>query len=100
MSSEHINETFRSRLRRLRDEKKLTVKHVAEFLNIPTTTYREWENGRKIVGEPYIELSKLFNISVHELISGEKNTDQAAYKSIELIQSELSKLKQHLLSKE
>lgn len=93
-------EPFASRLRRLRLEKKLSIKNVAQALGIPPTTYREWENGRKIVGEPYIDLSKLFGISVHELISGEKVTESDAFESLDIIQTELNKLKHNLLSNE
>jgi transcriptional regulator with XRE-family HTH domain len=45
-------ESLGKRLKRLRTEKNLSVKDVAEALEVPVTTYREWENERKIVGEP------------------------------------------------
>lgn len=93
-------ETLGVRLRRLRNGKNLSVKDVAENLGIPTTTYREWENGRKIVGEPYIGLSKLFDVSVYELITGEKVTASEFVTSIDLIEEELRKIKKYLLSAE
>ena len=93
-------ENLSDRLRRLRNENDLTVKEVAEVLGIPVTTYREWENGRKIVGEPYIGLSKVFGISVYELITGEKNSKVDLIASLNLIDLELAKIRQHLLSTE
>ncbi len=93
-------ENLSDRLRRFRNKNNLSVKNVALALNIPTTTYREWENGRKIVGEPYIALAQLFKISVHELITGEIFTDNNVIASLDLVQNEISKIRQHLLSKE
>ena len=93
-------ETLGARLRRLRNEKNLSVKDVADSLGIPTTTYREWENGRKIVGEPYVGLSKLLEVSVYELITGEKIAASEFLTSIDLIEEELRKVKKYLLSAE
>lgn len=87
-----------NRLKTLREKKGLTVKEVSDKIGVPITTYREWENGRKIVGEPYAQLSKVFEISVFELITGEKASSTELFKSVEIIEIELQKIKQNLLS--
>ena len=91
-------ESLGERLKKLREKKGLTVKDVSDKIGVPITTYREWEHGRKIVGEPYIQLSKVFEISVYELITGEKASSTELFKSVEVIEIELKKIKQNLLS--
>lgn len=46
---------FGTRLKRLRSQAGLTAEQVAKKLKFATSTYREWEYGRAIQGEPYIE---------------------------------------------
>jgi transcriptional regulator with XRE-family HTH domain len=66
-------EKFSIRLRRLRMQNDLSVKQVANELSIAPSTYREWENGRSIRGEPYVQLAQVFNIEVSELMTGVKS---------------------------
>ena len=87
-----MGESLSSRLKRLRKEKNLSVKDVAEKIKVPLTTYREWEHDRKIVGEPYIDLARVFEVSVYELITGEKSSGKEVSKSLEIIEAELNKL--------
>ncbi len=58
------------RLKTYRHQRKLTAKQVSEMTGIPVSTYKEWENGRKISGEPYEVLAKVFEVSLQELITG------------------------------
>lgn len=94
-------ENFGNRLKRLREKNGLTVKKLAESIKTPVTTYREWENGRKIVGEePYILLSRALNVSIYELLTGEKSSLDPAVESLERVLAEIQKIKYDLLSKE
>ncbi len=67
------NETLGERLKRLRLENNFTQKHVADALNIDRSTYTYYENGKT---EPNytstIKLARIFNVSVQEIITGEK----------------------------
>jgi transcriptional regulator with XRE-family HTH domain len=63
-------ETLGVRLKRLREQRKLSVADTATALSISPSTYREWEYGRAILGEPYKELAKVFNVSLTELLTG------------------------------
>jgi transcriptional regulator with XRE-family HTH domain len=74
------------------------VKEVASALGVPVTTYREWEYGRKIVGEPYAALAQIFEISVYELITGEKISNEEIAINIKVIETALYKIKQQLFS--
>ena len=95
-----VSESLGQRLKRLREKNNLSVKEVAQALGIPVTTYREWENGRKIVGEPYPALAELFEVSVYELITGEKGKESNALLCVEAIRAELEKIRSHLLSRD
>ncbi len=59
-----------NRLKKFREEKGLTFKKVAEALDMPVSTYRDWEYGKSIRGEPYEKLARLFEVSLEELIVG------------------------------
>ena len=94
-----MQESLGKRLKRLRTLKDLSIKEVALRVGVPQTTYREWENDRKIVGEPYVELAKVFETSVYELITGEARTDQALIASLSNIELEVKKMKEHVFLK-
>lgn len=64
-----LKDTIKNR----RIEMGLTAKFVAQQLNISTSTYFEWEQGRKISGEAYyLPLCKILNLSLSELLTGSK----------------------------
>lgn len=58
------------RIETLRVNKGLTQKEVAEKLGIAASTYRDWEYGKQIKGEPYLALSQVLQVSLTELITG------------------------------
>lgn len=59
------------RLKELRMKNKLSVSEVAEFVGVSSSTYREWEYGRSISGEPYMKIAEIFNVSLKFLLTGE-----------------------------
>jgi transcriptional regulator with XRE-family HTH domain len=61
------------RLRRFRTQggQKMTLNEVAKRVGVPVTTYRDWEYGREIKGEPYLRLSEAFGVSLTELLGGD-----------------------------
>lgn len=93
-----MKEPLSDRLCRLRTAKRLSVKEAAERIGVPVTTYREWEHGRKIVGEPYVQIARVFEVSVYELITGEKTSSSDISKIVDVIEQEIKKLKVTLLS--
>lgn len=60
------------RLKQLREKKELSVSDVARRLGVSPSTYRDWEYGREIKGEPYIKICQLFNVSITYLLTGEE----------------------------
>jgi hypothetical protein len=70
------------------------MKEVAKSISVPETTYREWEYGRNIKGiEPYIRLSKIFEVSIHELLTGMRSDKSLVIQEINSIQKNLDRLK-------
>lgn len=69
---------FGQRLKELREKANLSVNEVATKVEIPISTYRDWENGVKILGNElvYVKLANLFEVSLYELLSGEKVSTQ------------------------
>lgn len=63
--------TIAIRLRKLRNKSHFSQKDVAEKLGLSPSTYRDWEYGRKIVGEPYVKLAEIFSVSLTELMTGQ-----------------------------
>lgn len=89
---------FGKRLRTLRERKGLTAAQVAENLQIPLSTYREWENGRAIRCLPYPLLAEIFQISLHELMTGKKVEKDEVIKALSSLKKDLDLLQQKLLS--
>ncbi len=65
-------ESFGERLKKLRLKTGLSQKQVAERAGISASTYRDWEYGKKIKGEPYIDLALALNVSLTELFTDKK----------------------------
>lgn len=66
-------------IEKLRKESNLTLQKLADALHVSKAAISQWEGGSGIKTEMLYELSKFFNISVHELINGkldnESNTE-------------------------
>lgn len=64
---------FHEKLQQLRKQKNLTQEELAELLFVSRTAISKWESGR---GLPNIDslkaISKVFSISIDELLSGEE----------------------------
>ena len=74
---------FAKRLTAFRLEKDLSINQVARKLGVSPSTYRTWEYGAKIKGEPYIQLAEIFEVSLKELLSGEKSQIEAHIEQVE-----------------
>jgi len=70
--SNEVTESINNRIKRLREAKGFTAIEMAKAIGVPASTYREWEYGRAIRGEPYIKIAEILNISLYELLTGKK----------------------------
>lgn len=60
---------FKDRLKRCREEKKLSQTQVAEMLNITRQAYNHYETGNRMpTQETLVSLADLFNVSVDYLL--------------------------------
>lgn len=91
-------EAFGKRLRRLRTAQKITMKELAQKIGVPVSTYREWEYGRSIVGEPYPRLADALRVSLSELLLGDAHNKNELFVEIYAIEDHLLKLKRKVES--
>lgn len=62
---------FGQRVKKRREELRLTPKQISSLINVPLSSYTEWENGRQIRGEEvYPKLARVLKLSLNELITG------------------------------
>ncbi len=89
---------FYKRLKFYREKKGIKVKEMAALLNISISTYRDWEYGRSITGEPYMAMARVLEVSLEELLNGHKSTPDTLQKRLKDIQSQLKELSHELNS--
>lgn len=65
---------FGLRIKKLQKYSGKSVKEVAADVGVSVSTYREWENGRKIQGEPYEKIAKSLGVSIQTLLSSRQKT--------------------------
>ncbi len=82
----------------MRQSQGLTAKEVAESAGIPLSTYRDWERGVEIKGEPYVKIAQALNVSLYELLTGEKANALKIYAEIEKIENSCQSLKKYVQS--
>lgn len=90
-------ESLGDRLRRFRVERGLSIEDVSRSLNISSSTYREWENGRAIRGEPYIKMRDLFQVSLEELMSGKKGDQYKVLGQIDTLENQVRVLRSEII---
>lgn len=93
------NELFHERLNRIRREKDLTAKAMAQFIGVPESTYREWEKGRGMKLPPFQKISQVLAISVTELITGEKPEWGEVTERLQAIEKIIAELRLKLSSR-
>lgn len=88
--------TLSQRLKYFRQQKNLTVTQIARKLEVAVSTYRDWENGRAILGEPYVKLADIFGISLHRLMTGQEGDMKVVFDEIDLVKNSLYRLEREL----
>lgn len=90
-------EPFHKRLRRLRKGKGLSMKALAQKAGIPQTTYRDWEYGGAIQGQPYLKLASVLEVNLYELLGSEQPKKEALLDLIEKLDSLIKEIKKVVL---
>jgi transcriptional regulator with XRE-family HTH domain len=88
-------EAFHLRLRQLRKTKGFTIKSFAQKIEISPSTYRDWEYGVSIQGQPYLKIAQALDVSLYELFGSEEPPRTVALcnlsKKLEVLSNELKK---------
>lgn len=71
------------------------MRETAKRIGVPETTYREWEYGRAITGEPYPKIAEAFEITLEEVFGLDARADSPE-EAIDRIISDLRVLKKRL----
>lgn len=87
------SEPLNKRLERLRRERGLTAKAMARLIEVPESTYREWEYGRGLKLPPFTKISQVLAISVTELVIGEKPSGQNYLEELKSIEESIRELR-------
>lgn len=83
---------FSKRLKALREKRGITPKEMAENLGVSLSTYRDWEYGRKILGEPYQKIAEALDIGLNELFGNEIKSYGEVKNAIDEVRITLNKL--------
>lgn len=92
------NESFSLRLKRLREARGIKVKEMASRLGVSVSTYRDWEYGRAIKGEPYPKMAEILSVSLQELLTGRCPLPEQVMKEIFKCEQALAAIKKELSS--
>ncbi len=90
-------EQFHNRLKRLREECGLTARELARRIDVPETTYREWEYGRQINGQPYVKIAAALEVSLVELMTGGKSSREDLLEGLGAAEAAIREVKRRLL---
>lgn len=70
----------------IRKKNNLTQKQLADKLNVTYQAVSKWENGKNVPDIAIMmEISKLFNVDINELLNGENKLKKKNYKKIYII---------------
>ncbi len=89
------NENFElgQRLKFVRLQKNITIEEVAEQIGVAPSTYREWEKGRAITGNPYGKLCTVLGVSIYYILGIEDGASEALSTCIREMEKCIQKLK-------
>ena len=66
-------------IKKLREEKGLSQNQLSEIVHVTRQAVSTWEVGRSLPDSSILlELSKLFDVSINELLQGEKNYNNSS----------------------
>lgn len=82
-------------IRQYRLRKGYSVVQLAQKIGVSTSTLRDWEEGRKIQGEPYSAIAEALGVSVSEILFGSEYKASIA-EDLEAIEAIVKKLKSKL----
>jgi transcriptional regulator with XRE-family HTH domain len=95
---EWIMNAIGKRIKAGREKKGWSVTEAAKAIGIPTSTYREWEYGRGVRADLVLVLSEALDVSVVELLRGEKPGKAEILQDLQEIERLLAAIKTKVLN--
>jgi transcriptional regulator with XRE-family HTH domain len=92
-------EPIGKKLEKFRKNKNMTLKEMAKRINVPVSTYRDWEYGREIKGEPYSKIAEILKISLNELFGIEPTkSSEEIIKKLKIIKQQVELIEKNVQS--
>lgn len=85
-----------ARLKNFRLRAGFSAEEVSRKVGVASTTYREWENGRAISGEPYEKLARVLGVTVYQLLGIQEINLHEIANELEKIEKLIQNLKSRL----
>ena len=86
-------EKLHTRLRRLRQAHRMTMKESAAAIGVPESTYRDWEYGGSVRGQYYPKIADVLGVSIHELLTGERVQSDRVTQAVQRLDQSVLELK-------
>ena len=87
-----------NRIKSRREELRLKVKDVAAHIGVAESTYRDWENGRSIQGEPYLKIAEILDISISELLGVDRKAVVSEFlMEVELLDKHVKNIRKNVI---
>ncbi len=64
-------------IKKLRLAKGWSLKKAAEQIGVPVSTYRDWEYGNSVRGEPYQKIAEVFGVPLEELFGSVAKSEKS-----------------------
>lgn len=77
------------KIRQLRLERKMTLKETAKYLEVPVSTYRDWEYGRKMPADAILKLAEAFDVPMTIFTQREMGPGADLQRAIDLMEEAL-----------
>lgn len=91
-------ETIGKRMKKVRLDRDLSLREVTQRAGVPLSTYREWEAGRQIKGEPYEKIAEALGVTLYWLMTGKPSNKLAIQKKLDEIELALNSVRNSLES--
>lgn len=75
----------------------LKVKRIAEELGVAESSYREWENGRQIQGEPYLKLAEILQVPLRVLLGGPEEQMTPILISLDELENHVKNIRKNII---
>ena len=79
-------------------DRKFSMKDMAQKIGVPLSTYRDWEYGRSIKGEPYVKISEALGISLQNLLGQTSANKEETLKKIKKVLVQIEEIKKEVES--